>query len=120
MKYSNNFNRDYEWYLSHSDIFTFDGSKPKDIVYDPLGKTSKECFYIYDTQGKLLPTKEPIELSKIFKCKGSINFQIKEWAQDRAKGYLPKIIFNDIIEEYKLLDWIVLAVEKQKYKYYDK
>jgi hypothetical protein len=43
---------------------------------------------------------------------------IKEWAQDRAKGYLPKIEFEKITKEYNLLPWMVEAVEKQKYKFY--
>jgi hypothetical protein len=41
------------------------------------------------------------------------------WAEDRAKGVLPKILFEELIKEFELLDWIVEAVEKQKIKNYE-
>ena len=128
MKFSKNFERDYNWYLKYKDIFTFSGSPPKEIKQGDK-YTAKEAFYLYDSQGKLVETTEPMLLQEIFKCKEAVNFQIKEWAQDRAKGYLPKILFcketsnnfggeKTIEEEYNLLPWMVEAVEKQKYKYY--
>jgi len=117
--YSEKFERDYNWYLKYKDIFTFDGHYNKEIKEDyNYGLSAKECFYKFDTNGIMLNTKEPKLLSKIFKCKGSINFNIKMWAEDRAKGYLPKIEFIKIINEFELLDWMVDAVEKQKCKYY--
>lgn len=120
MKYSKNFERDYDWYLKYKDSFDFDGSidTSDKVIYDENGKTAKECFYRYDSMGKILPTSEPELLFKIYKCKGSINFNIKMWAEDRAKGYLPKINFQDIINEFELLPWMVEAVEKQKFYYY--
>ena len=119
MKYSKNFERDFEWYVKYSSVFIFDGSFNKEIKYNSSGHSAKYCFYKFDSEGKLLDTTEPELLSLVFKCKGSINFMIKEWAQDRAKGYLPKIEFEKIIEEYELLPWMVEAVERQKYKYYE-
>lgn len=120
MKYNTNFERDYNYYLKWKDVFTFSGSPH--TRHECLKKgdkyTAKEAFYIYDSQGKKIDCVEPELLQQIFKCKESINFQIKEWAQDRAKGYLPKIEFDKIIEEFELLDWMINAVENQKYKYY--
>jgi hypothetical protein len=118
MKFSKNFDRDWDWYFKYRDTFTFSGSPPKKIEKGDK-YTAKEAFYLYDSQGKLVPTKEPELLQQIFKCKESINFQIKEYAQDRAKGYLPKIEFEIIKEEFELLSWMIEAVEKQKYKYYN-
>lgn len=120
MKFSKSFERDWYWYLNHKNQFIFDGSEGKNIVYSEKGKTAKECFYIFDSQGKLNICKEPVLLQKIFKCKGAINFMIKEWAQDRAAGYLPKIEFEKIIQEFQLLPWMIEAVENQKFKYYQK
>lgn len=137
MKFSKNFERDWEWYFKYRKHFIFDGSFPKEIEEDIVnGKTAKECFYIFDTHGKLVPTKELELLHEIFKCKGSINFMIKEWAQDRNKGYLPLVEFSkrlckeyyntpdeflgehtDIETEFELLEWMVIAVENQKNKY---
>lgn len=116
MKYSKNFERDYFWYLSNKKTFIFSGSPKKELKQG--NKTAKECFYIYDSTGKLEGCSEPQLLQEVLLCKEAINFQIKEWAQDRAKGYLPRTEFEKIINEYHLLDWMVKAVERQKCKYY--
>ena len=85
MKYSENFERDYNWYLKYKDIFNFDGTseyldKHNNSIFiedNEKGLSAKECFYIYDSQGKVSSCRE-IELYKqIHKCKGSINFNIK-------------------------------------------
>jgi hypothetical protein len=147
MKYSKEFERDYEWYLKNLDTFNFDGAntyinkKGLDIIVpNEEGLTAKECFYLYDSQGIIEPCREPELYKQLLKCKGSVNLHIKMWAEDRAKGYLPLLEFNNTIDEelrclewinnepvyFKdmktrlgLLDWIVEAVEKQKYKYYE-
>lgn len=126
MKYSKNFERDYKWYLSVANVFSFDGTKDyynkkgiELIQFDNNGKTAKECFYLYDSSGIIKPTCEPKELKILLKTKGSVNLHIKMYAEDRAKGYLPKIEFYKIIKELDLPSWFVKAVEKQKYKYYE-
>ena len=121
MKYSKNFERDYNWYLKYKDIFDFSGSPDSKelVIKDENGLTAKECFYYRDSTGVIKPTKEPILLAQIYKCKESINFHIKMWAETRAEGTLPKIEFeNELSKEYELLDWMIEAVENQKYKYY--
>lgn len=80
--------------------------------------TLNTVFYLYDSQGKLEPSTEPELLQQVLLCKESINFQIKQWSKDRAKGYLPKIEFEKIVKEYELLPWMINAVERQKFKYY--
>lgn len=121
MKYSESFERDWNWYYKYRNIFTFDGSYDRILSYDEFeGYNAKHCFYILDSKGKVLQTNEPRLLTEILKCKGSINLHIKMWAEDRAKGILPKIEFEKIIEEFELLPWMTEAVEKQKFKYYDK
>lgn len=117
MKYSKNFERDYDWYLKYKEVFTFSGSPRKKIKEGGL-YSAKEAFYLYDSQGKLNPCTETDLLQQILLCKESINFHIKQWSEDRAKGYLPKTEFDSIIKEYELLDWMVNAVERQKYKHY--
>ena len=119
MKYSKNFERDYEWYFKYKNIFTFDANieTNKFIISSPDGENAKYCFYKKDSEGKVIPTREPDILFKLLKCKGSINFQIKEWAIDRGKGWLGYKEFEDIIKEFELLDWMIDAVENQKYKY---
>jgi len=119
MKYSKNFERDYNWYLTHKDQFTFDGSLDTSdkVIFSENGKSAKDCFYIYDSSGQVVQTKEPELLHKIFKCKGSVNLNIKMWAEDLANGTLPTSLFKDICNEFNLLPWMIDAVEKQKIKY---
>lgn len=119
MKYSKNFNRDFNWYLSMRNVFDFDGALYNDeIIYDKNGIDGKKAFHIYDSQGKYKPTKHPNILRQLLKVKGSVNLHIKMYAEDRAKGYLPKIEFDKICLEYNVPEWFINSVEKQKYKYY--
>ena len=126
MKYSKKFEQDYNWYLSVSELFNFDGcdcyinKKGKDVIqYDSDGLTAKECFYLYDSRGETRKTKEPKELHLLLKTKGSVNLHIKMYAEDRAKGRLPKIEFESMVKEFNAPDWFYDAVENQKYKYYE-
>ena len=125
MKFSKQFESDYTWYLSVKDVFNFDGNsnyinkKGVDIIqYDKDGLTAKECFYLFDSQGKIKPTREPDKLHDLLKTKGSVNLHIKMYAEDRAKGTLSKIELEKICKDFNAPDWFIKAVEKQKFKYY--
>jgi len=119
MKYSEAFERDWNWYYKWKDVFTFSGKPLKFIaIEDKNGVSAKEAFYKIDSNGKNIPTKEPELLNQILLCKASVNFNIKMWAEDRGKGCLGKLEFQNIIKEYELLPWMVEAVENQKLKYY--
>lgn len=121
MKYSDKFNRDYNWYLKWADLFNFDGSGDTGgkVIPSEVGKSAKECFYIFDSKGKILPTNQPELLYKIHKCKGAINFNIKMWAESRGKGEIGKLEFLETIaKEYELLDWMIDAVENQRKNYW--
>lgn len=126
MKYSKKFEDDYTWYISVSNKLNFDGcnhyfnKKGIDLIQlDINGVSAKQSFYMYDSQGIILPTSEPEELKKLLKTKGSVNLHIKMYAEDRAKGYLPKVEFEKIYKELNAPAWFIDAVEKQKYKYYE-
>ena len=124
-KYNQKFDRDFRWYLTVRHYFNFDGTN---IYYNKKGNTiiniSKsgidgiESFYQFDTYGKISETKHPNILHTLLKVKGSVNLHIKMYAEDRAKGVLPKMLFNEICADIKAPDWFVDAVETQKYKYY--
>ena len=124
-KYSIEFERDTKWYLRMRTMFNFDGcnsyhnKKGLDIiVYDKNGVSGKEAFYRWDSNGKILPTKHPNLLHSLLLTKGSVNLHIKIYAEDRAKGILPEIEFNDFCKEYNCPIWFKDAVENQKFKYY--
>ena len=118
MKYSKNFERDFNWYLSMRNLFSFDGSLPRDIIYDKKGVDGKKAFLMYDAQGKLVPTKHPNILSTLLKTKGSTNLHIKMYAEDRAKCNFNKIEFRALCIKFKAPSWFREAVESQKVKYY--
>jgi hypothetical protein len=62
---------------------------------------------------------EPVLFKKLLNTKASINLHIKMYAEDRARGYLPKIEFDDMCREIYFPNWFINAVESQKYKYYE-
>lgn len=118
MKYSENFIRDITWYLKVRHEFSFDGSIEREVKFNKKGIDGIKAFHIFDSQGKLVETKHPNILKTILKTKGSVNLHIKMYAEDRAKGILPKIEFEKICQQLDPPQWFIDAVEKQKYKYY--
>lgn len=138
MKYSNNYERDYNFYLNNIPYFQFCGTlTPKHkAISDINGKTAKNVFYSIDTYGKNIPCCEPTLLNQLLLCKASVNFHIKQWAESRADGTLPYFEFAGegttlewskgipihcltIKQTYQLPDWVIKAVEHQKLKYYN-
>lgn len=126
MKYSEAFERDFKWYLSVRHLFSFDGQAEyfdrktgRNLINSSKnGASGKEAFYKWDAQGRILATKHPNLLHTLLKTKGSVNLHIKMYAEDRANGTLPKLLFQDLCEEIKAPDWFIQAVEEQKKKYY--
>lgn len=133
--YKETFTEYFNWLIKYRNIFTFSGSNLNiKIVFDIKGVDGKRAFHIYESTGKIKPTKHPNIFYKCIKTKASITFQIKQWAEGRADGTLPKMDFstkcfienddtgysipNTIEAEYELLPWMIEAVETQKYKYY--
>ena len=133
--FSPQFERDYTFYLSNKDNFTFAGSdlkiqygiqfpgepEPVDkdgfaIPYSPTGKPAKVCFYQLDSEGKCKPCAEPELLVQILTCKAAINLQIKTWAQSRAEYSLSKFELLEYLEHYKAPEWVFKAIENQKLK----
>lgn len=127
MQFSENFNRDWLWYFKYRNIFNFDAikeyvNKKGEALVKPnqRGLSAKECFYIFDSTGKIEPCKEPELLQEILRAKGSINLHIKMWAEARANCELSGIEFDEIIKQRELPKWVVKAVEIQKFKYMKK
>lgn len=119
------FESDWNWFISVTHFFTFDGVKDyvnksgKPVIkFSEHGCSAKEAFYLYDTQGKIIPTNEPELLYKILKVKGSINLHIKMYAEDRAKGLLPKFELQDLCKELNAPEWFYTTIEKYKFSFY--
>ena len=137
--FSPQFERDYTFYLSNKDNFTFAGTdvkkdrgiqfpgepEPLDeegktlpfaIPYSPTGKTAKVCFYQLDSEGKCKPCAEPELLVQLLRCKASVNLNIKIWAQSRAEYTLSKEELQEYIEFFQAPEWVFKAIENQKEK----
>jgi hypothetical protein len=139
MKYTENYQRDYEFYLGNRHNFKFSGKVEITPIFDKNGKTAKEVFYMIDTHGKNAPCCEPELLSELLKCKASVNLHIKMWAEDRANGRLTGFEFfgdgetleweekivngerlatpikkQSIAKELDLPEWVIKAVELKK------
>ena len=125
-KYSKKFDLIWFYLLVNYKIFNFSGShfdypsKYQNVLYSNDGVSAKESFFAWESNGEIVPTKQVLLLKAILKAKSSINLNIKMWAEDRASGLLPKIIFKKMIREDNIPNWVVSAVEKQKFKYYEK
>lgn len=141
MRYSKNFERDWTWYLKNRNNFVFSGKNVQSFPYDKNGVDGKKAFFLYDSQGKIVPTRHKTLAERMLKVKASVNFQIKQWAQGRADGTLPAIEFSlegldnylninwkerdyraleaaTIEVELQLPEWVIKAVEHQKLNYY--
>lgn len=131
MKYSENFERDYEVYLRLKNVLTFCGTDIKEkyakFESDENGKDAKECFYILDSTGRYEKCREIDLLFEILRCKASINWQIKQWAEGRAESlaWVSQDVGNytvihqdlkEIQEEYQFPDWVMTAVIEQANK----
>lgn len=141
-KFSTQFERDYEFYFSNKDRFTFSGgdsksrvqypsepeptfidektgekiSIPFEVPYSSIGPGAKKCFHDLDSRGKTKSCSEPELLVQLLNCKASVNFHIKLWAEGRAEYTTSLEELNEMMEIYKAPDWVLKAVEKQKIK----
>jgi len=109
-----------KYFLRNRNVFTFSGNEIEcEIVFKRDGVNSFKAFRLYDEKGfRSIETKHPETLKRLIKTKASLTFQIKQWAESRADGTLPRFLFNEMIEEMELPEWVINAVETQKFKYY--
>lgn len=83
-----------------------------DSPHDAGGFTALECWFAKDTHGKTLPCREPELLAKVNRGKGSVNLQVKLWAEDVADGLLLR---QSELAEYVhgWPKWVLRAVMEQ-------
>ncbi len=105
MRYSKNFNRDFSWYLSVRSIFQFSGSNDKEVIKDNNGVSGKKAFFLYDSQGKLVPTKHPKLLSTLIRTKASVNLHRKLYKEDIDAGLYPRIEFRAFCISIRAPHW---------------
>ena len=104
-----------------SSVFAFDGApfyinkKGENIIQEDFksGLTAKECFYLYDSQGKIKPTRDPEGLKLLLKTKGSVNLHIKMYVEDLFKGYIFTSDLKEIYSEITAPEWFKKAINEQ-------
>lgn len=109
MKYSDNFVRDVRFYFRNRHRFVFFGGVVRQPPYSRKGVSGIEAFRLFDSNGRLVPTKHPRLFVALMRTKKSINWHIKEWADG----------FEDMFESvlyyvYQFVDpppWIRCSLE---------
>ncbi|MCP3685420.1 MAG: hypothetical protein GY861_22440 [bacterium] len=109
--FPSNFERDWKFYCGNRKKFTFCGRVVVTPEYDEDGLTAKECFYVYDTNGKLCKCSEPELFHEVLLCKKSVGFHIKQWAE----GYTDVCSSVDELLSFadSPPDWIKVSVKNQ-------
>jgi len=114
MKYSKNFERDWKFYTGNLDVFNFAGRPAPDIIVAPgAGLDAKECFYIYDSTGRLEPCVDPELLHQVIICKASVNLHIKLWVQGIAHSTLGLPELREYLASLDAPMWIMRGIAGQ-------
>ena len=74
--------------MNNMEKFNFAGCPVPTVIHDPEGVDAKRAFHKFDSQGRVVPCREPELFQKILICKKAINMHIKMWAD----GYLDCMI----------------------------
>jgi hypothetical protein len=103
MKFSRQFNRDWDFYLSQIDPAAVIGAKDFSAqgkfaaAFDPDGVDAKTAFWNYDSKGVVVQTTEPDIAAAVVACKGRlVQVTCLMWAQDLVAG----IVMADEIMEW--------------------
>ena len=114
IRYSENFLRDYQFYLNNMEKFNFCGEKIE-WPEDSSGLTAQECFWIFDTHGQIKPCKEKIQIESVLRCKKSINLHIKMWAEGFWDLMEPLEFYLESFQG-EIPEWVAKSLEKAKNK----
>jgi len=113
MKYSKNFEETYNFYLNNYNKLTFSGIDKNSlgVTYSLEGKTAKECFFIFDSQGMIKPCAEPELLINLINFKKSLNLHIKLWAEGFHECMQPTSEYLSIFNNPPM--WVKDALNQQ-------
>lgn len=112
-RYSQAFERDYSFYESNMNRFTFAGSV---ISIEPNNDRppvdAKKAFFVYDSTGRIFPCHEAEKFEKLLICKKAINLQLKAWAD----GFVDCVqTIEELLESFEgeVPDWIEESLRNQ-------
>ena len=110
-KYSQGYDRDWNFYLANAHKFTFAGAEVLQVIQDSEGLTAKYAFWLLDSSGKLAPCSESELLKQALTCKKSVNFHLKMWSEGYAEfGEVAAYYLAEFIDPP---DWVEKAFRAQ-------
>lgn len=113
-KYSRAFLRDYDFYVANIERFTFCG---RHVPLAERGEmTPKKAFLVYDSQGKMMPCRDPGFLKMLIICKASVNLHVKMWAHGIVCGVLGKPELDEYLSGISAPEWVYRAIIGQVIK----
>lgn len=115
-KYSDTFNRDFEFYERHIGKLTYIGAPLPDFVQDRNGADAKKAFLAYDAQGKIIPTCEVEKILGIIAFKKALNFHLKMWAEGYSDMFMG---VHEYMEEFdNPPEWVEKSFRNQIAKFH--
>ncbi len=111
-KYSEKFEKDFNFYLNNKDKFKFAGIVIDSFKFVFDGADAKLAFWTLDSKGKEVPCSEPELLREILICKKAINLQILMWAEGQDDCWIP---ISELLESFKgeIPEWVEKAIRNQ-------
>lgn len=88
----------------------------REICWNPEGYSGRECFKIWDSEGRILSTREPYIMMQVMSGKALLNFMIEQWAQGINGGVF---CLGEFRESHSWLpEWVWDSVRGQMYEEY--
>jgi hypothetical protein len=115
-RYKPGFLRDWAFYTSNLDYFSFSGSAPPAVAHDPHGPDAQRAFHAYDSRGVLVSTSEPDLLRRVLVCKASVNLHIRMWAEGIAEGTMWPSDLAQVHADTDAPAWVFEAAWRQAWK----
>lgn len=113
---------DFDWYLSVRHVFSLSPKHSKIFVrgYGKKDANGRKAFDSYDSRGVLICTRHPRVANAALRAKEAVNFQVKQWAEGMAWGYILPIEIKEFLYGLRAPDWVFKACQAQKWKIYFK
>ena len=86
------------------------------VKYDRAGVAGKKAFHVFDSQGKLVPTRHPRMLRSLLNTKASVNLHIQMYAEGCADLTFLYPDLKELCISIKAPTWFEKAIHKQSKK----
>lgn len=108
--------RDLEWVrfaIKNRHVLNFAGKRLDPFPPASLdGKSGMEAFIIYDTHGKIVPTRHPNLLTALIVVKSSLNLHLKMWKEGIIDGTFTGYEIRSILISLGAPNWAIDVINK--------